>query len=218
MKTTNHLTATTFYHDFLDWLVRLESFHADDLVPPMSANEFYWLARSQFGDASRISEKLNSVPADYDFDHRIFTVRNPKSNKGGVQTTTILPYDVKPLEKFLSKYKENEKIWTVSRSTPWKYYKNASILGGLKICGIKDVKIIDNAWTHLLRSSCARMYEDLGAKESLIARKMRHSPRSVTQVYTKVDLQTVLDFEDEHLAVCPAKPVIDRSYEGYVIA
>lgn len=215
MKTTNHLTADSFYHDFLDWLVRLEPFHSDNIEPPMTADQFYWMGRIQFSTASRISETGNSVPDDYDFDHRIFTVRNPKSNKGGVQKTTILPYDVKPFEKFCNKFKGNEKPFPITRSTAWKYYKNASVLGDLHICGIKDVKVIENAWTHLLRSSCAVLYEDLGAKESLIARKMRHSPRSVTQVYTKVDLQAVLDFEDEKLSVCPAKPVIDKTYELY---
>ena len=106
-----------------------------------------------------------------------------------------------------------QRMFPITRSTAWKYYKNASILGGLKLCGIKDIKIIDNAWTHLLRSSCAVMYEDLGAKESLIARKMRHSPRSVTQSYTKMDLQSVLDFDEKYLSKCTAQPVIDRTYE-----
>lgn len=213
MKTTNHLTPTTFYNDFLDYLVLLEPFHSDDITPPMSANQFYWMARIQFSTGSRISEILKSNKLDYDFDHRIFTIRNPKTNKGGVQKTTILPYDVKPFEKFCNKFSENERMFTITRSTAWKYYKNASILGGLKLCGIKEVKIIDDAWTHLLRSSCGIMFEDLGAKESLIARKLRHSPSTVTQSYTRMDLQAVLDFEDEKLSVCQAKPVVDRSYE-----
>lgn len=212
MKTTNHFTADTFYNEFLDWLPREEPFHSDNIEPPMSANQFYWMARIQLSTASRITEILNSVPDDFDFDHRIFTVRNPKSNKGGIQKTTIFPFDVKPFEKFCSKFNHDEQMFPIKRSTAWKYYKNATILGGLHICGIKDVKIINDGWTHLLRSSCAVLFEDLGAKESLIARKLRHAARSVTQSYTKVDLQAVLDFEDEKLSVCPAKPVIDRSY------
>lgn len=215
MKTTNYMTPTVFYNDFEDWLVREEPFHSDDIIAPMSADHFYWMARQQFGTGSRITEILNSIPADYDLDHRIFTIRNPKTNKGGIQKTTMLPYDIKPFERFLHKIgvKENERIWDITRSTAWKYYKNASIMGDLHICGIKEVKIIDNAWTHLLRSSCARMYEDLGAKESLIARKLRHSPNSMTQRYTKVELQAVLNFDEEYLSVCPAKPVIDKPYE-----
>jgi len=40
--------------------------------------------------------------------------------------------------------------------------------------------------------------EDLGAKESLIARKLRHSSGSVTQRYTKVDINALLDWEEKH--------------------
>ena len=212
MKTTNHFTATTFYNDFLDWLVRLEPFHSDNIEPPMTADQFYFLARMQFSTATRISETLKFTPADFDFDHRIVTIRDPKTNKGGVQKTTFFPFDVKPFEKFCSKFNQDQKLFDITRSTAWKYYKNTTILGGLKICGIKDVKIINDGWTHLLRSSCAILFEDLGAKESLRDRKMRHAPRTMGQLYTKRDIQDVLDFEDEHLSVCPAKPVIDRSY------
>ena len=86
----------------------------------------------------------------------------------------------------------------------WKYYKNASILGGLNLFEAKDIINIEGAWTHLLRSSCAKMYEDLGAKESLISKKLRHSPgRNVTARYTKVDIGTLLDWEWEHLQEIP---------------
>lgn len=217
MKTTNHLTADSFYHDFLDWLVRLEPFHSDRIEAPMTADQFYWLARIQFSTATRISETLKFTTSDFDFDHRIVTIRDPKTNKGGIQKTTLFPFDVKPFEKFCNKFKDSETLFPITRSTAWKYYKNASVLGDLHICGIKDVKIIDNAWTHLMRSSCAVLFEDLGIKESIISRKLRHSPRSVTQQYTKADLQAVLDAEDEKLSVCPAKPVIDKTY-GWCVA
>ena len=46
MKQTNYLNFDRFY-EFEDWLVRLESFHSDEIIPPMSANEFYWMARTQ---------------------------------------------------------------------------------------------------------------------------------------------------------------------------
>ena len=213
MKQTNYLNFDRFY-EFEDWLVRLESFHSDEIVPPMTANQFYWLARIQFSTCTRVSETLKFTPNDFDFDHRIVTIKDPKTNKGGIQKTTLFPFDVKPFEKFCSKFNQNEKLFPITRSTAWKYYKNATILGGLKICGIKDVKIINDGWTHLLRSSCLVMFEDLGAKESIRMRKARHRPRNMAQVYTRMDIQAVLDWEDEHLSVCPAKPdVSDRSYE-----
>lgn len=205
-KSTNYLNPQLFYGSggFLDWLVRLEPFHNDKHNEPMSANQFYWGARIQFGDAERISETLNHTKLDFDFDHRIVTIKNPKSKKGGIQKTTILPYDVKPFERFTNKFSENERLFPTTRSTMWRYYKNASILGGIKIFEAKDEINIEGAWTHLLRSSCAKMYDGLGASHALVQRKLRHSARDVTDRYTKVDLQAVLDFEDEKLTKCLA--------------
>lgn len=209
MKTTNYLNPTLFFH-YLDYVVLLDEFHNDDCPPPMSANQFYWLNRLQFSEAGRISETLDHIPLDFDFDHRIVTIRDPKTNKGGIQKTTILPYDVKPFERFTRKFKENEKMFPITRSTAWRYAKNASILGGLNIFEAKDQISISGAWTHLMRSSCSKMYQEQGASYGMIQRKMRHRPSSVTDRYIKVDLQGLLDWEEEHLHTCLAKPVIER--------
>ena len=115
MKSTNYLNPTMFYHDFLDWLVRLDEFHLDDCPPPMSANQFYFLARISYGSALRVTEGLNLIKEDFDLDHRILKIWNPKTKKGGYQKTTILPYDVKPIERFLYKYSEIQNSESVSQ-------------------------------------------------------------------------------------------------------
>lgn len=204
LKSTNYLNPTLFYNEFLYWLVLLDEFHDEEQKPPMSANQFYFLARIQYGSALRITEGLNLIKQDFDLDHRILKIWNPKTKKGGVQKTTILPYDVKAIEKFLNGFSESDQLFPITRSTAWRYYKNASILGNLNIFESKDEIEIHDAWTHLLRSSCSKMYEDLGAKHSIIQKKMRHGGRDVTDRYTKVDLQTLLDWEDEHLQKCLA--------------
>lgn len=209
MKSTNYLNPSLFFH-YLDYVVLLDEFHNDDCPPPMSANQFYWLNRLQFSEAGRISETIDHVPLDFDFDHRIVTIRDPKTNKGGVQKTTILPYDVKPFERFTRKFKENEQMFPITRSTAWRYAKNASILGGLNIFEAKDQISISGAWTHLMRSSCSKMYQELGASYGMIQRKMRHRPSSVTDRYIKVDLQGLLDWEEEHLHTCLAQPVLEK--------
>lgn len=211
MKTTNYLNPTKLF-DLLDWVVVEDEFHNDDCPPPMSADQFYWLNRIQFSCAERISETLNHTKLDYDFDHRIVTIKNPKTNKGGIQKTTILPYDVKPFERFTNKFSDNEKLFTITRSTAWRYIKNASILGGLNIFEAKDQVSISGAWTHLMRSSCSKMYQELGASYGIIQRKMRHRPSSVTDRYIKVDLNGLLDFDEKHLHTCLAQPVIERPF------
>ena len=211
MKSTNYLNPTKLF-DLLDWLVVEDEFHNDDCPPPMSADQFYWLNRIQYSTAERISETLNHTKLDFDFDHRIVTIKDPKTNKGGIQKTTILPYDAKPYERFTNKFSDNEKLFPITRSTAWRYIKNASILGGLNIFEAKDQVSISGAWTHLMRSSCSKMYQELGASYGMIQRKMRHRPSSVTDRYIKVDLQSLLDWEEEHLHTCLAKPMTEKVF------
>lgn len=209
MKTTNYLNPTRLF-DFLDWVTLLDEFHDDEQKPPMSANQFYWMARFGFSVGERISETLKTLKTHIDFDHRIVTIPNPKTNKGGTQKTTILPYDVKPFERFCNKFSENELLFPITRSTAWRYYKNASILGGMNIFEAKDEISINGAWTHLLRSSCAKMFQELGASYGIIQKKLRHRPSSVTDRYIKVDLNAVLEFEEEKLSKCLAVPVLEK--------
>lgn len=210
MKFTNYLNPNLFYNEFLDWLVRLDEFHLDDIDPPMSANQFYFLARISYGSALRVTEGLNLIKEDFDLDHRILKIWNPKTKKGGIQKTTILPYDVKSIERFLNKFSDSDQLFPITRSTAWRYYKNASRLGGMNIFESKDEIEISGAWTHLLRSSCSKMYEDLGAKHSIVQKKLRHGGKDVTDRYTKVDLQAVLDFEEIHLQKCLAVPTLEK--------
>ena len=204
VKPSNYLNPQRFYNDFLDYLVVLDELHDNGRPNALDANHIYWAARIQYGSALRISEVLDLMPSDFDLNHRILTLRHTKTGKGKIQKTSILPYDIPKLEKFLESHDKDETIFKASRATMWKYYKNASILGGLNLFEAKDIINIEGAWTHLLRSSCAKMYEDLGAKESLIAKKLRHSAgRNVTARYTKVDIGTLLDWEWDNLQEIP---------------
>lgn len=202
MKTTNYLNPSLFYNDFLDWLVRLEPFVEDDGKPPMSANQFYWCARIQYGCALRISELLNLTKKEFDLGHRILIIKNSEMNEGDIQKTTILPYDAVKIVEFLSGFNMNEKLFPVTKETMLKYYRNALIMGGFNI--LENDKIdIDDPWNQLMRSSCAKMYEDLGAKFSIVQSKLRHKPRNAPYRYAEADLQTVLNFEDEKLKTIP---------------
>lgn len=115
-----------------------------------------------------------------------------------VQRTTIMPYDIEPLEEFLSEYGENDILFDTNRVTMWQFYDKVIENLGLNIYSIKKITAIEGGYTHLMRESCAKMYEIAGARESIISAKLRHKPSSVTQRYTKVDLNEVLNFDDEH--------------------
>lgn len=207
LQTTNYLTQKMFYHEFLTWLTLLDEFHSNEQDPPMTANQFYWCARIQYGCALRISEALNLRKDDINLEHRILKIRNPKTNKLGLQKTSILPYDIEGLTRFLKDFKDDEQPFPVTRSTMWRYYKNAGKLGGMKLFELKEQIEIEGAWTHLMRSSCAKLYEDSGATYSLIQTKLRHSygaGASVTERYIKRDLGALLRYDDAHFREIPS--------------
>jgi len=205
MKIISNLKPKLFYGvdemGFLDWLVRLEPFISGEHRCPMSANQFYWGARIQYGCALRLTELLNLTKADFDLNHRILTIKNSDTIKGDIQKTTILPYDAAKIVRFLSRFNMNEKLFPITKKTMLRYYRNALILGGFNLLE-KDKINIDDPWNQLMRSSCAKMYEDLGAKFSIVQRKLRHSS-SIEHKYAESDLQQVLNFEDKKLEKIP---------------
>lgn len=112
------------------------------------------------------------------------------------QFTTVLARDIPTLAKYTENLSDCDKVFPrISRMTAWQYAKNAGIMAGLPIFEQQEERKVDGVWTHLFRKSRAKIMEDLGAKESLISRKLRHSAKNVTQVYTKVDLNAVLEWE-----------------------
>lgn len=199
---TNILTPVTMYGDkgFLDWLVRLQPFHSETGKPPMSANQFYWQARLSFECGLRVSESLHLRKQDFDLDHRILTLIDPKTAKGSKQFTSILPYSISKLEKFLNSFKEDENPFPTTRGTIWRYYKNCSTIAGMDIFTIRETQVIKGAWTHMMRNSCSRMYESAGASESLINKKLRWKPNTMQQRYNRVEIADVLEFDKIHFS------------------
>ena len=74
-------------------------------------------------------------------------------------------------------------------------------LAGLNIYEAQQEREIANVWTHLLRKSCSKRMQYLGASRELRMRKLRHSFRDAHDAYDVVDLNTLLDWEAEHLAL-----------------
>jgi len=137
-KSTNYLDPHTFYNKFQFWLVRLEPFVNLEHHYPMDANHFVKATEIQYCSGLRIGEVIKLIKADFDLNHRILTIRNPKTAKGKIQKTTILPYQINSLEKFLDQYSDNDLLFPTTRMTMWKYYRNAGRLAGLNIFESQD--------------------------------------------------------------------------------
>ena len=200
-KSTNYLDPYTFYNKFQFWLVRLEPFINLEHKYPMDANAFVKASDIQYGSGLRITEVLNLTKSDFDLNHRILSIWNPKTAKGRTQKTTILPYQINSLEKFLDQFSDSDRLFPTTRMTMWKYFRNAGRLAGLNIFEAQHEREVANVWTHLLRKSCSKRMQYLGATRELRMRKLRHSNRDAHDAYDQVDINTLLDWEAEHLSL-----------------
>ena len=148
-KTTNYLSPYLFYNKFLFWLVRLQPFIEGK--PPMSANQFIYAFKLQYGSGLRITEVINLTKQDLDLNHRIVTITKAKTGRN--QRTTILPYDISSLDHFLEQFTKSDKLFPVDRFVMWKFAKWTGQLAGLNVSEIQKIRTIDGVWTHLLRKS-----------------------------------------------------------------
>jgi integrase len=195
---TNYMNPQMF-EEFKWGLRRLDPFTSDSGRPPMQAFDYVMLVETQLALGERITETLNHIPEDFDLDHRIAKIWNPKTKKGGYQKTTIPPYLVPTLEKYLKRFSRSDQIWPINRQNAWRYYKDAGRLAGLSIFEEHENHDILGVWTHMFRKACSKRMQELGASRELRMLKLRHSMKDAHDAYDKVDLNALLKWEWENL-------------------
>lgn len=92
----------------------------------------------------------------------------------------------------------NQSLFTLNRQLLWSYVKKACKLAGLEIGEQQEERYIEGGWTHLIRKSRAALMDELGAKETLIKVKLRHT-FTTTQRYTKGDINALIKWEFENI-------------------
>ncbi len=153
----------------------------------------FWV---QYCCALRVSEVLRLTRENFNFKRLILTLFNTKTSKGKKQYTTIPP----DLPKWVINYISQEsQIFHMTRQLMWSYVKKAANLAGLELGEQQDDRYIEGAWTHLLRKSRAKLMDDLGCKEGLIARKLRHSWKNTTDRYVRLDINALIEWEQENI-------------------
>jgi len=182
----------------------------------------------------RVNETIHVRKKDIDWDTRILTVTQPKSEKEckcsrwmyrdqytrirvleasdpncvichgkgkwkKPQKTTITPRLIPKLLEYCGKMNEDGLLFPVSRQRLFKWSKKAGENAGLRIFQDKEEKTIKGVFLHLFRALCSkRMKVDAQNDphvDELIAKKLRHAVTFVTQRYTKIDLNYLLNWE-----------------------
>ena len=206
-QTTNYLTEDMFYNKFLFWLKRLQPFILESGRPPMKADGFVRLFRLLYGSGLRVSEALNLKKQDIDLNHRLLTITKAKT--GYNQRTTILPYDIPMMEKQLDSLSKTDFVFNANRHIVWQYGKDAGNLAGLNIGEIQGNRIIDGVWNHLMRKSCSKRMQQLGASRELRMLKLRHVFRDAHDAYDVADINALKNFEALHFSNLPLQSVGD---------
>jgi len=124
------------------------------------------------------------------------------------QFTTFTHRIMDQLKTYYDTLQDNDLLFPVSRQSLWKWGKKAGVNAGIDIFQYKDEKKIEGIFLHMFRAMCSlRMVRD--AKDdkytdALVARKLRHAVRFVTDRYTKVDINYLLTWENRTYNYTPS--------------
>ncbi len=157
----------------------------------------------QYCHALRVSEVLTLESRHFNFERNILTLEKTKTGfkkKDGLkvrkkQYTSIPPDLPKWVGDWIKQFGEGL-LFPFTRQLIWSYVKKAAKLADLDLAEQQDERLIEGAWTHLIRKSRAKLMIDLGAREVLVKVKLRHA-FTTTERYTKPDINALIDWERE---------------------
>jgi len=117
------------------------------------------------------------------------------------QRTTFTPRLKSRLFEYVNSLKDDNLLFPVSRKTMWVWGKKAGIAAKLNIFQQKEERLIKGIFLHLFRALCSkRIIEDAQFdkyKDQLVAVKLRHSFSTVTDRYTKIDINYLIGWENK---------------------
>lgn len=196
-KPTNYLTEYMFYNKFLYWLPRLGNFVCEDAKPPMTSEQTICAFRVSYEEGLRNGELRKLTRRHFNLNIKTVDIVNPKTAKGGIQKTSVMPYSIDMLEKHFTNFSKDEPIFPASAMTFWRYCKFAGQLAGLPIFELQQQKTIEGLWTHAFRKGCSKRMREYGADRELRMKKLRHAFKDAHDTYDAVDLNALIEWEDK---------------------
>ena len=162
--------------------------HSKNKVPdPRMIQAALWI---QYCHALRVSEVINLTAQDFNLERNILTLHNTKTGKGKKQFTSITP-----------DFPDWTLMWLplkLNRQLLWSYVKKACKMAGLDMVEQQKERLIEGAWTHLIRKSRAKYMIELWAPVVMVKVKLRHT-FTVTDEYIKPDINALIKWELENI-------------------
>lgn len=210
MTTTNYLSPQNF-KKMVDAIPLVTEYNISKLlsikketVPnPFLIQAVFWV---QYCMGLRISEVLNLMTNDFNFERKILTLNKTKTGfkkiKGKKvrkkQFTSIPPDLPQNCIDYIKAMNNFAPLFPFTRQLIHCYVKKAATMANLELGEQQDERYIEGAWTHLIRKSRAKMMIEKGASEVMVKVKLRHT-FSVTERYTKPDINALIKWEEENL-------------------
>lgn len=144
-------------------------------------------------EAKRVKKK------DLNIESKIAQIEN---HKRGYKKTTIPPPMIKPLEKFLKNFKDDEVIFNGDRKTFWSWAKEIGRMAGIQYYEEFEKRQTEGLYTYVFKHGYIQRLEFEGCPPSLISIKSRHMPDSrmakVTVNYAR-SLRGLSIWESQHI-------------------
>jgi integrase len=115
------------------------------------------------------------------------------------QRTTFTNRIKKDLYAYCNTLKDDEYLFPISRQSLWKWGKRAGVQAKIDIFQQKEERLIEGIFLHMFRSRCAFRILNDGINDSyrreMVICKLRHSSPTVTDLYTRIDINYLLGWE-----------------------
>ena len=207
MTSTNYLTPENFVK-MVDAIPLVTEYNKNQVINEKRIPNARLLQAAlyiQYCHALRVSEVLTLEAEHFNFERNILTLEKTKTGfkkKDGVKVRkkqyTSIPPDLPRWVKDWIKQFGKGLLFPFTRQLIWSYVKKAAKLADLDLAEQQDERLIEGAWTHLIRKSRAKLMIDLGAREVLVKVKLRHA-FTTTERYTKPDINALIDWERENI-------------------
>jgi len=167
--------------------------------PPMRSSQLQMFFKIMYFCALRVSEVINLKKSDFDLTNRIVHLRDSKTGKGKVQSTSIPPPLLPDLTKFLSWFREDdEKLFYISRKSIHQYCMEIADTAGIRIFEeLEGGKEMHHVYPHIFRKSYIKFLDDNGTSDSLLIRKGRWTSKFMFQRYTKKSITALVLWEEK---------------------
>lgn len=174
LKESQYLTQSDF-NEIIRIVPNLSGYRTQHVHVKLSPEQFRLLFKLMYYCGLKTTEVLGLTKSDFDLPRRSLKIKLSTQFKYKPQETTIPPVLIDELQNYLDNKRPADKLFVVTRSTVWRYIKEAGHLANLKLSRFTPSSEVRGGDTFLFRDSLRHIMTVKGADKLMIALKLRDS-------------------------------------------